>query len=75
MLQRRAQRQIHLYLRNGSPVSDTLINFVLSPVAERNDITAEQMLQRVTQINISLADLRIETAANLASLQAEESYA
>jgi len=47
----------------------------LSPVAEGNDITAEQMLQRLTQLNISLADLRIETAAHLAPLQAEESYA
>jgi hypothetical protein len=47
---------------------------VLNPVAEGKDITEEQMLQRLTQLNISLADLHIETAAHLVPLQAEESY-
>ena len=64
-----------MYPRNVSPVSDTLMNFVLSPVAEAKDITAGQMLQRLTQLSISIADLRIEMAANLTPLQAEESYA
>lgn len=69
------QRQLHLYLCNGSPVSDTLINFVLSPVAEGNDITAKQMLQRRTYLHISLGDLRKKKTAHLTPLQARESYA
>jgi hypothetical protein len=74
MFQWRAQRQFYLYLSNGSPVSDTLINFKLSPVAGGNDITAEQMLPRLTHRSISLLDLRIETAIHLSPLQTEENY-